>query len=267
MIHTTAVIHPNAQVHPTVRVGPYAVVDGDVTIGPECDIGPHAYLTGVTRIGARNRFHANCVIGGPPQDFKYKGEPTGIRIGNDNTFREGVTVNRSTSSPEGTQIGSGNLFMACSHAGHDTVVGDHVVLANGALLGGHSVVEDRAFISGNCLVHQFTRVGRLALMQGGAAISKDLPPFTVARGDNGVCGLNVIGLRRAGVGPEERLELKRLYRLLFRSGKKLRAALEEARGQFTCEASRYLIEFVAAAKRGICSESSRAGDLSEAAID
>lgn len=252
MVHPTAVVHPKAQLHPSVRVGAYAVIDADVTLGAECELGPHVYLTGVTSIGARNRFHAGCVIGDAPQDLKYKGERTGTRIGDDNVFREHVTVHRSSKVEEQTIIGSHCLFMANSHVGHNSVLRNHVILANGALLGGHVTVEDRVFISGNCMVHQFTRVGELALMQGGSGISKDLPPFTIARGDNGMCGLNVIGLRRAGVGAAERLELKRLYRFLFRSGRHLRAAVEEARGQFSSEPARRLIEFVHATRRGIC---------------
>lgn len=267
MIHATAVIHPKAQVHPTARVGPYAVIDGDVIIGPDCEIGPHVFVTGVARIGARNRFHAGCVIGDGPQDLKYKGEPTGLRIGDDNVFREHVTVHRSNKAGEDTVVGNGNVLMANSHVGHNGAVGNNVILANGAMLGGHAVIESGAFLSGNCMVHQFTRVGTLALMQGGAGISKDLPPFTIAHAKNAMCGLNVIGLRRAGMAPAERLELKRLYHFLFRRGKRLRVAIDEARGQFTGEACRQMIEFVAAAKRGICRDMSGRGEDSEAAID
>jgi len=252
MIHPTAVVHPKARVHSGVRVGPYAVVDAGVTLGPECELGPHVYITGVTAIGARNRFHAGCVIGDAPQDLKYKGEPTGVRIGDDNVFREHVTVHRSANVGEETVIGSHCLLMANSHVGHNGVLGNHVILANGTLLGGYVTVGDRAFISGNCLVHQFTRVGELALMQGGAGISKDLPPFTIARGDNRICGLNVVGLRRAGVTSAERLELKGLYHFLFRGRRRLREAIEEARGQFSSEPARRLLEFVQATKRGIC---------------
>jgi UDP-N-acetylglucosamine acyltransferase len=263
MIHATAVIHSQAELHPTVRVGPYAVIDADVVVGPECDIGPHVYLTGVTKIGARNRFHAGCVIGDAPQDLKYRGEPTQVRVGNDNAFREHVTVHRSSTPAGHTTIGNANLLMTNSHVGHDSVLGNNVILTNGALLGGHVIVEDRAVISGNCLVHQFTRIGAGAMMQGGAGISKDLPPFTVARGDNGMCGLNVIGLRRAGIPAEERLALKRLYRLLFRSRKSLRSAIEEARGQFAGEACRQMIEFVAASRRGICRDTGHFGEGSD----
>jgi UDP-N-acetylglucosamine acyltransferase len=133
-------------------------------------------------------------------------------------------------------------------------VGHHVILANGALLGGHVLVQDRAFISGNCLLHQFVRVGTLALMQGGSGISKDLPPYCVARGNNGICGLNSVGLRRAGLSFEQRAELKRLYRALFRGGKKLSTALAAARKEFTGECARVLLEFVADARRGICAD-------------
>jgi len=135
---------------------------------------------------------------------------------------------------------------------HNCVIGDHVIIAGGALLAGHAEVQDSAFISGNCLVHQFTRVGALALMQGGSAISKDLPPFTVARGGNGICGLNTIGLRRAGFGPEQRLELKELYRVLFREHKNIRTAVAEARKKFSSDAARAMLDFIAGSRRGVC---------------
>lgn len=254
MIHPTAIIHPQAKLDSTVQVGPFAVIDQAVEIGARCVIGPHVYITGVTRIGSDNRFHAGCVIGDAPQDLKYRDEPTRLRIGDHNVFREHFTVHRSTQVSEETVIGSHNFLMANAHVAHNCVVGNHVILANGALLGGHVVVQDRAFISGNCLVHQFTRVGTLALMQGGSAISKDLPPFTVALRDNEICGLNVIGLRRAGFSADERLELKRLYHSLFRSGQNLRSALANAEGQFSSTPAKMFLEFVAAARRGVCAD-------------
>jgi UDP-N-acetylglucosamine acyltransferase len=264
MIHPTAVIHPKAQLDSTVKVGPYAVIDEAVTVGQGTVIGPHVYLTGHTTIGALNRFHAGCVIGDAPQDLKYQDQPTRLRIGDHNIFREHATVHRSNKPSEETRIGSHNFLMAHSHVGHNVVLAHHVIVANGALLAGHVAVADRAFISGNCLVHQFVRVGTLALMQGGAAISKDLPPFTVARGYNRICGLNVVGLRRAGFSGEERLELKRLYHLLFRSGQKLAAALAAARLEFTTAPAGVLIEFLASAKRGICPDTgSAAGEDKE----
>jgi len=259
MIHPTAIIHPSAKLGANVRVGALAVIDADVELGDGCVVGPHAYLTGVTKIGAANQFHAGCVIGDAPQDLKYHGEPTRLVIGDHNVFREHVTVHRSNKLEENTVVGSNNFFMAGSHIAHNCLVGDHVIFANGATLAGHVTVQDRAFISGNCLVHQFCRVGTLAIMQGGSAISKDLPPFTVARGDNGICGLNTVGLRRAGFSAEERLELKKLYHLLFRSGKILRVVLIEAEKIFTSSGAKILLEFVSAAKRGICADTSIAG--------
>ena len=252
MIHPTAIIHPKAKLDSTVQVGPYAIIDEGVEVGPECVIGPQVYLTGLTTIGARNRFYIGCVIGEAPQDLKYDGEPTRLRIGEGNVFREHATVHRSNKAAEDTVIGSQNFLMAHSHVAHNCRLGDQVILANGALLAGHVTIGDRAFISGNCVIHQFVRVGTLALMQGGSAISKDFPPYTVARGDNGVCGLNTVGLRRAGVTPAERLELKQLYHALFRQGQNLRAAVAGARERFTGGPARVMLDFLAASKRGVC---------------
>ncbi len=257
MIHPTAVIHPQAKLAPTVRVGPYAVIDEGVELGAECVVGPHVYLTGQTVIGARNRFHAGCVIGDAPQDVKYDGQPTRLRIGDHNQFREHVTVHRSSKPGSETLIGSHNFLMANCHVGHNCRLGDHTIIANGALLGGHAVVQDRAFISGNCLVHQLARVGTLAIMQGGAAVSIDVPPFTVAMQVNVICGLNIVGLRRAGFTAEQRLELKRLYQALFRSDQNLRQALVKARETFTSPAAKVMLDFVAEARRGVCADVSR----------
>jgi UDP-N-acetylglucosamine acyltransferase len=252
VIHPTAIIHPGAKLDATVQVGPYTVIDEGVEIGPDCVIGPQVYLTGLTTIGAHNRFYAGCVIGEAPQDLKYTGEPTRLRIGDHNIFREHVTAHRSNQPAEETVIGSRNFLMAHSHVAHNCRLGNGVILANGALLGGHVTLEDRAFLSGNCIVHQFVRVGTLALMQGGSAISKDLPPYTVARGDNGICGLNTVGLRRAGLTPAERLELKQLYHVLFREGRNLRAAVASAQERFSSAPARVMLDFLAASTRGVC---------------
>jgi UDP-N-acetylglucosamine acyltransferase len=246
--------------HSDASVAPYAVIDEGVVVGANCRIGPHVHLTGLTTIGEENSLHSGCVIGDAPQDLKYHGQPTRLRIGDRNVFREHVTVHRSNTETEETVIGSDNFLMAHCHVGHNTRIENQVILANGALLGGHVAVHDRAFISGNCLVHQFVRVGTLALMQGGAAISKDLPAFTVARGENRICGLNTVGLRRAGLTSEQRLELKRLYHALFRSGQRLGVALVSARNEFKSEHARVMIEFVAAAKRGLCADVGDSGE-------
>jgi UDP-N-acetylglucosamine acyltransferase len=252
MIHPSAIIHPKARIAPDVEIGPFAVIDQDVALGSGCQVGPHVYLTGRALIGEGNQFHAGAVIGDAPQDLAYKGEATGVTIGDHNVFREHVTVHRSSKASEPTSIGSNNLFMAHCHVGHNSRIGSHVIMANGALLGGYTQVQDRAFISGNCLVHQFTRVGTLALMQGGSGISKDLPPCTIARDTNTICGLNTVGLRRVGVSAPERLELKKIYHLLFLSGKNLTGMIEEAERECSFPLSRKLIEFIREAPRGVC---------------
>ncbi len=257
MIHPTAIIHSKAELDSTVRVGPYAVIDEGIKMAAHCQVGPYVYLTGNTIIGEHNQFLAGCVIGEAPQDLKYRGAPTGLKIGDHNVFREHVTVHRSTKTGEETVIGSNNFLMAHCHVAHNCWLGNQVILANGALLGGHVTVDDRAFISGNCLVHQFVRVGTLALMQGGSAVSKDLPPFTVARGDNGICGLNTVGLRRAGVTPEQRLELKQLYHALFRAGVNLQTALAQARKRYSGPPAKVLLDFLAGSSRGVCSDTGR----------
>ena len=254
LIHPTAIIHPKARLASSVQVGPYAVIDEGVEIGGDCVIGPHVYITGLTRIGEGNKFFAGCVIGEAPQDLKYSGEPTGVRIGDRNIFREHVTVHRSSKVEEETVVGSNNYLMQHSHVGHNCRVGNHVILVSGALLGGYASVDDRALVSGNCLVHQFVRVGTLSLMQGGAAISKDLPPFTLAREYNGICGLNTIGLRRAGFTPAERLELKQLYHALFREGTNVRAAAVAATERFSGGPAKTMLDFVKASKRGVCAD-------------
>ncbi len=254
VIHPTAIIDPTAQLASDVEVGPYAVIEAGVEMGPGCMLGPYVHLAAGAKIGAHNRFFTGCVIGEAPQDLKYDGAPSTVRIGDYNTFREHVTVHRANKPREETLVGSHNLLMAHCHVAHNCEVGNRVIIANGALLGGHVQVGDRALISGNCLVHQFTRVGTLALMQGGSAISKDLPPYTIARGDNGICGLNVIGLRRAGMAAAERLELRRLYHALFRQGTNLSRAVAAAREVFKSKPSLVMLDFLSASERGVCAD-------------
>ncbi|MBX3733473.1 MAG: acyl-ACP--UDP-N-acetylglucosamine O-acyltransferase [Verrucomicrobiae bacterium] len=262
MIHPTACVHPAARLGLRCEIGPHAVVDAQVVLGADNHIGPGVYLTGHTEIGDRNRFHAGCVVGDAPQDAKYAGGPTRLRIGHDNTVREHATIHRSNQETEDTVIGDGNLLMVGSHVGHNARVGNGAVLANGALLAGHVEVGDRAFVSGNCLVHQFCRIGRLALMQGGSAISLDLPPFCVAWGENRLGGLNAVGLRRAGVSAEDRLILRRAYHRLFRSRDRrvvALAAVRESLGGHPLVDE--LLRFVESSRRGVCAGSGRAASV------
>ena len=263
VVHPTAVVHAKAELSNGVQVGPFAVIEERVRIGADCTIGPHVVILGQTQMGAGNRFHAGCVIGDAPQDLKYQGTATALSIGDGNIFREHSTVHRSNHPDDPTVIGSNNFFMAHSHVGHNSRLGDRIILANGALLGGHVVVEDAAFISGNCAIHQFSRVGTLSIMQGGARLSKDLPPYCALFGVNRLCGLNTVGLRRAGIGAEQRRELKNLYRQLLRGGVNLRLALQELAQEAKGTEARHLLEFIASSKRGVCVDSGRAASGGE----
>lgn len=265
VIHPTAVVHPKCELAEGVHVGPFAVIEEGVRIGAGCRIGPHVVIAGQTVLGSRNSIHAGCVIGDAPQDLKYQGAATPLSIGDGNTFREHATVHRSNQPDDPTVIGSNNFFMAHSHVGHNSRIGNRIIMANGSMLGGHVIVEDAAFISGNCAVHQFVRIGTLSIMQGGSRLSKDLPPYCALFGVNRLCGLNTVGLRRAGIGPEDRRELKDIYRRLFRGGMNLRNALEELGGTVKSTEARHLVEFVASSKRGVCVDTGRSGRDSDPA--
>ena len=257
MIHPTAVIDPKAELHESVQVGPYAVIDANVRVGADSRIGPHTHLTGHTVVGANNIIHTGAVIGDAPQDLKYEGEATRLRVGDHNVIREHVTLHRSNTLEEDTVIGSGNFFMAHSHVGHNAVIGNDNIFANGALIGGHAVIADRVFLSGHCAVHQFVRVGTLAMMQGNAAVSQDLPPYTMAFGVNKLCGLNIVGLRRAGFTTEQRRELNGHYKRIFVEGNNVGATVTEALALQPGNKAREMMEFIAASTRGVCAHASR----------
>lgn len=252
MIHPTAIVDSGASLGEEVEIGPFAVIDSNVILGDRCRVGPHVHLTGHTTLGRGNRIHAGAVIGDAPQDLKYDNAPTRLIIGDDNVFREHVTVHRSTKPDQVTEIGNSCLFMAGSHVAHNCRIGNHVIMANGALLGGHVTIHDRVFLSGSCLVHQFVTIGTLAMMRGGAAISMDLPPYCVAAGDNQMCGLNIVGLRRAGFTNDQRLQLRRIYQTLFRRESRLKDAIAGLESETLSEPARLLVNFVKTSKRGIC---------------
>ena len=256
-IHSTAIIHPQAKIGTDVEIGPYCVIDDGVYLGDRCRLGPNVYLTGQTQIGPDNSFHSGCVIGDAPQDISYSGAPTRTVIGSGNTFRESVTIQRSNSEEEATTIGSENFFMATSHAGHNARIGNRNVLANSTLIGGHAIIEDQVIFGGNSAVHQFVRVGRLAMLQGHSGLSQDLPPFLINSRINELSGLNAIGMRRAGIPAEDRSELKRLFHLFFRQGHALQHALQLAADQFSSPASAEFLDFIRGSRRGICSKTRR----------
>ncbi len=232
LIHPTAVIHADAQLHPTVRVGAYAVVGARVKVGAGTVIGPHAVLDGWTEIGERNQIFPGAAIGLAPQDLKYAGDLTLVKIGNDNLIREYVTINRATRAGEATTIGNGNLLMAYVHVGHNCMIDNRVVIANSTALAGHVHIESRATVSGILGIHQFVHIGRLAMVGGMSRITRDVPPYMLVEGNPArVRSLNQVGIKRAGIATlnsgETLQALKKAFRLLYRSGLSLHNALEQ----------------------------------------
>jgi UDP-N-acetylglucosamine acyltransferase len=252
-IHPTAIISPDAALAADVRVGPYAVIDGPVTLGAGCVVGPHAHLLGPLAAGEGNDFGSSCVVGGRPQHLGYADEPTTLTIGSHNTFREHVTVHRGTPGGRGTTtIGDHNYFMCGSHVAHDCVVGSHAILVNSALLGGHVEVGDRALISGNAGLHQFVRVGRLALVRGLAIVSMDVPPFWIVESPNRAAGVNVVGMRRAGMPTAEIQAVRKAFNVLYRGGLLLSMAVAKMEADLGQHAAiRELVAFIRTTKRGI----------------
>ena len=262
MLHPTAVIHPAAQLGANVTVGPYAVIDGPAQIGDGCVIHAHAVISGRVVMGKDNVIGHGALIGGDPQDFAFRPEVrSDVRIGDGNKIREYCTIHRGTSNGDSTIVGSHCFLMGGAHLAHNVRLGDRVILANNALLGGHVIVEDRVFVGGGCVFHQHIRVGQLAICQGASAFSKDVPPFTIAAERNGVAGLNVVGLRRAGLTPVERVEVKEAFKLLYRSGLNVRQALTAAAERTWGAHGQAFWDFIlAAGKKGVCDLlSSRAG--------
>ncbi len=258
LIHPSAVISAEASLGENVRVGPFAVIEGEVIIGPGTIIRPQAHLIGPLTIGSNNDIGNGAVIGGTPQHLAYKGESTSLVIGDNNTFREYVTVHRGMPVGTGpgtgiTRVGNRNLFMVGSHVAHDCVIGNECIFANSAVIGGHVEIGDRALLSGNSCVHQFCRVGRLGLLSGSSATSKDIPPFWVMQDVNSVWGVNTIGMRRAGMATAEIQAVRRAFAMIYKERLTIPVALlrmEAELGQF--DAIRELVQFIRSSKRGIC---------------
>lgn len=253
-IDSTAIVSPGAALAHDVTVGPYVVIGPDVVIGSGCIIGPFSRIEGPTTIGERNNFYGHVSVGGPPQDLKYKGERTAISIGNDNVFREFVTVNRGTTGGGGlTTIASQNFFMAYSHVAHDCHIGSNTVFANNATLAGHVEVGDFSTVGAFSAVHQFCRVGEHAFIGGGTMATQDVLPFvkTVGSRPAATYGVNTIGLERKGFSKDTIEALQRAYRLLVRSKLKLEDALMRIESEFSnFPEVRYLVDFVRSSHRG-----------------
>jgi UDP-N-acetylglucosamine acyltransferase len=248
-IHPLALVARGARLGAGVRVGPFAVIEDEVEIGDGCEIAAHAVIKRYTRMGTRNRVAEHAVIGGEPQDMKFKGWPSFVVIGTGNLIREGVTIHRASVEGGATQVGDENFLMAYSHIAHDCQVGNQAVIANGALVAGFVSVGNRAFVSGNVAIHQFARIGRLAMVGGLARISQDCLPFMITEGSPArVRGLNIVGLRRAGVTAPDVAGLKKALAVL-RSGLLLQDALLELESSQSALV-REVAQFIRDSKRG-----------------
>ena len=251
--HETAIIDPTAIIGKNVEIGPYAVIGAEVTIGDGCVVGAHAVIHKWTTVGKDCKFFPGCSIGADPQDLKFSDEKTFTVIGDNCTFRECVTVNRATGEGNETRIGNGLLMMAYTHIAHNCIVGNNVIMSNVATLAGHVVVEDRAVIGGLTAVHQFCKIGRNAMVGGMARVAQDVPPFMIVSGDPSfVSGLNSVGLARAGIEPEVRSELKKAFRILYRSGLPLQEAIDTMEQDLvSSEPVEHLMRFLRNVERGI----------------
>lgn len=264
-IHPTALVDSHAELAADVTVGPYAIVGPHVRVGSGTTIGPHAVIDGWTTIGARCRIFTGAVFGTISQDLKFKGQQSYLTIGDDNIIREYVTINRGTQERSTTRIGHGNLMMAYAHVAHDCVIGDRCIVANAGTLAGYVTLEDQAIVGGLAAVHQFARVGRLAIIGGCSKVVQDVVPFAVCDGHPArIHGINVVGLRRAGIAPAVRTELEQAFRQLFRRGLATGHALAELERQEHPSAElQHLLTFIRGSKRGLCRGAVRAAQEQE----
>jgi UDP-N-acetylglucosamine acyltransferase len=257
-VHPSAVVDPRADLGADVEVGPHVVIEGEVRVGAGTVLRPGAHLVGPLTLGCHNTVFSHAVLGERPQHVKYNGEPTRLEVGDHNIIREHVTVHRGTTQSWVTRVGSRNFLMANCHVAHDCRVGDGCILANGALLAGHCTLEDGVYLSGNCAIHQFVRVGRLALLSGVSSSTKDIPPFIMQQRANTVVGVNVVGMRRAGIPGPHIDAVRQAFHLLYRSELLLPQALARIEAELggVPEVAE-MVAFIRASARGITLHTSR----------
>ena len=265
-IHSTAIVDPAATLAPDVEVGAGCIIEAGAIIGSGCRIQAHAVITGHVRMGERNTVGYGAILGADPQDYDFKqGTKSDVLIGDDNIIREYVTIHRGTKEGTATKIGNNNFLMVGVHLGHNVTLGNKIIIANNCLLAGYVEVQDGAVLGGGSVFHQFLRVGRLCMVRGGERFPKDIPPFLVAYGTSMVSGINAVGLRRAGLSSEARMEIKRAFRLVYRDGFNVSQALEESKKQEWGPEAQSFFDFIASSKkRGICAAKPvRGGNASE----
>lgn len=254
MIHRTAVVESGAELGVDVAVGPFAFIEAGARVGDGCVIGPHVTVLRYASLGSKCQVHDGAVLGDLPQDLGFTGGDSKVVIGSGCVIREGVTIHRGTKPGTVTEIGDNCFLMSNSHYAHNVKLGKNVIVVSNALLAGYVEAGDRAFISGNCVVHQFVRIGRQAMLGGASGVSKDLPPFCTTKPMtvNTILGLNVVGMRRSGLGPEDRSAVKEAFRILYRSGLNVSQALAQMKAKFASGPAAEFAAFIEASKRGIC---------------
>jgi UDP-N-acetylglucosamine acyltransferase len=251
----TARIHPHARIGAQCVIGEFCVIEEDVEIGAFCRLEPYVFVKRWTTLGEHNTISAGTALGTDPLDKNFTGARSYLTIGNSNTIREHYTISRGTQPESVTSIGDGNYIMTSGHIAHNCVIGNQTVVASCALVAGHVEVEDQAFISGGVVIHQFSRIGRLAMIGGNTRVNSDLPPYFLYSDFNVAAkGLNLVGLKRAGFTREQVAALKTAYRLLYRSALKLETALNRIEAELDTEHTRHLVAFIRGSKRGICRE-------------
>ncbi len=259
-IHPTAIIGETAEIHPSTEIGPFVIIEDGTTIGKNNHIMAHAFIGSGTTIGDNNTIHMGAIVGHITQDKAFQGDKSYLHVGNNNTIREYATIHRGSLAESITKIGDGCLIMGGCHIAHDCILGNEVIMANMCGIAGYVQVEDRAIISGGAMVHQFVRIGRLAIISGNSRISVDVPPFMIAAERNKVWGTNVVGLKRAQFSPEKIKEIRQLYKKVFRStstrSKIINDLKQEAYSAANSEIEEF-IEFVESSERGICTGHNR----------
>ena len=255
MIASTARIHPDAKIGPHVSIGDFCVIESDVAIGAGCVLEPYVYVKRWTTLGERNQISAGTVLGTDPLDKNFTGERSFLRIGNGNQIREHYTISRGTEPESVTEVGDENYIMTSGHIAHNCKIGNRTVICSCALVAGYVEVEDQAFISGGVVVHQYSKIGRLAMIGGNTRVNSDVPPFFLYSGFNvAAVGLNVVGLKRAGYKHSDISALKKAYQILYRSGLKLAEALARIEAGIATPEARHLVDFIRRSERGICRE-------------
>lgn len=254
-IHPTAVVSPQAQIADDVSIGPFCVIESGSTIGAGCRLSARVMVKQGVQIGQDNEIFEGAVIGGPPQHLRAGNQIGGARIGDGNTIRENVTVHRALNEGDDTLIGDNNLLMVNAHVAHDCTIGNHAIITNNVMLAGHVVVEDRAYLSGGVGVHQYLRIGRLAMIGGLGHVKADVPPYVTVDGDtNKIVGLNLVGLRRAGLSCQEIDEIKSAYRVVYRRGLRWQEVLDALRDEFPEGPAAHFHTFLSAGQRGFIQE-------------